>query len=662
MSIKDNHNLALHLTIIGFTLIIFFSSCTTTYYHKHYDYSSGEPESRYKITEKDLEEFSQTIRHRQQDPDGLYRQAIHFQRINKHKQALKVLEDALLIDTTHAKAYNAMGISYDKLGDHPRAVEAYQRALKINPENASVLNNLGYSYLLLGKTEEAIGAFRSAINQDSRNPKYHNNLATAYAQKGLFDQALKEFIVASGDAKGHYNMAQIYMKMGRPNKAQYHLARSKSPAPRINIANRSKGETKSLAVANPRVEEKQIDIPKPDQTESGTQAVINHKAEGINVIAATAEVEKKQNDLPKTKEPPLIIRKPINPIVETITVYESTPKVADKQNIPPKTDSSAPSTDNFIIYKGEPKTVIAANPRIDNKKKDPVKPGRPAPIANEAISPEKETKTVVAAPATDEKKSLDDPILAYLQKSKLALNKEQPTKVAEKSIPSHEIKLSRAAESPAHEKNSTSSVSTITYMDLPDIRLYDAGLKTEPVASEKPSASSDSAITPMRLPDIRPYDAQLVAVPSAPEKIPPFSISAIAPMRLPDIKPFHSRLKMLPVHKKNQPRTRSCRVEISNGNGVNRMARRVGEYLKRGGIQVTRLTNAKHFSFAKTTIYYHNDYIEEAFDIAQQLPGLQLMQRASGFGRPDVKIRVLIGRDLIAHHWRFTKRAHIAQR
>jgi hypothetical protein len=133
-------------------------------------------------------------------------------------------------------------------------------------------------------------------------------------------------------------------------------------------------------------------------------------------------------------------------------------------------------------------------------------------------------------------------------------------------------------------------------------------------------------------------------------------------MRLPDIMPNNSHLKLVSAHKQEQPRARSFKVEISNGNGVHRMARRVGAYLKGRDMEVTRLTNAKHFNFSATTIYYHDDYIQEAFNIAQQLPGLQLMQKTSRFGWSNVKIRVLIGKDLIRHNWYFSQRINIANR
>jgi tetratricopeptide (TPR) repeat protein len=90
-------------------------------------------------------------------------------------------------------------------------------------------------------------------------------------------------------------------------------------------------------------------------------------------------------------------------------------------------------------------------------------------------------------------------------------------------------------------------------------------------------------------------------------------------------------------------------VEISNGNGVNRMATRVGNYLRKKGIKVTRLTNAEHFNFGETTIYYHWDHLQDAFKVAREIPGYQNMEKLKTRDQKSVKIKVRIGKDLVPY-------------
>ncbi len=90
-------------------------------------------------------------------------------------------------------------------------------------------------------------------------------------------------------------------------------------------------------------------------------------------------------------------------------------------------------------------------------------------------------------------------------------------------------------------------------------------------------------------------------------------------------------------------------VEVSNGNGVNRMATRVGNYLKEKGLKVTRLTNAEHFNFDETTIYYHRGHLQDAFKVAREIPGYQNMEKLRRPGQKRVKIKVRIGKDLVPY-------------
>jgi tetratricopeptide (TPR) repeat protein len=103
------------------------------------------------------------------------------------------------------------------------------------------------------------------------------------------------------------------------------------------------------------------------------------------------------------------------------------------------------------------------------------------------------------------------------------------------------------------------------------------------------------------------------------------------------------------VVKKVQKVADDIEIEISNGNGMNRMARRVGNYLSTKGLKVTRLTNAKHFGFAETTIYYQDHYLHDAFDVAKQIPGYQQMEKIEAFGQQRIKIKVLIGKDIVPY-------------
>jgi tetratricopeptide (TPR) repeat protein len=88
-------------------------------------------------------------------------------------------------------------------------------------------------------------------------------------------------------------------------------------------------------------------------------------------------------------------------------------------------------------------------------------------------------------------------------------------------------------------------------------------------------------------------------------------------------------------------------IEVSNGNGVNRMARKTAQYLEKKGYVISRVTNANHFNYAKTTIYYCEGYLQEANRLAQKIPGWNEMEKTEMPENLSIKIRVLIGKNLI---------------
>ena len=88
-------------------------------------------------------------------------------------------------------------------------------------------------------------------------------------------------------------------------------------------------------------------------------------------------------------------------------------------------------------------------------------------------------------------------------------------------------------------------------------------------------------------------------------------------------------------------------VEVLNGNGVNRMATRVGVYLSDRGFLVLPPRNADNFNHPETRIYYCIGFLQDAYRVAQQIPGYQNMDKAEQFERSNTKIKVLIGKDLI---------------
>jgi Flp pilus assembly protein TadD len=90
-------------------------------------------------------------------------------------------------------------------------------------------------------------------------------------------------------------------------------------------------------------------------------------------------------------------------------------------------------------------------------------------------------------------------------------------------------------------------------------------------------------------------------------------------------------------------------IEVSNGNGVRHMAKQVGHFLRGKSVVLMYLSNADHFNYDRTTIYYTDGHLDEAFQLSQKLPGQQFMQQVASIREGNADISVLIGKDLVPH-------------
>ena len=100
-------------------------------------------------------------------------------------------------------------------------------------------------------------------------------------------------------------------------------------------------------------------------------------------------------------------------------------------------------------------------------------------------------------------------------------------------------------------------------------------------------------------------------------------------------------------------------IEISNGNGVSRMARDMGSYLKRRGYNVVRFTNAGNFNLANARIYFMGPHEKLARRIASEFPEIKEVKRIKRLDRPNLKVKVIIGKDLTKYRQIFREDVRI---
>ncbi len=90
-------------------------------------------------------------------------------------------------------------------------------------------------------------------------------------------------------------------------------------------------------------------------------------------------------------------------------------------------------------------------------------------------------------------------------------------------------------------------------------------------------------------------------------------------------------------------------IEIANGNGVNGMAKRLGNYLTQKGFKVTRLRNARCFNHETTKIFYYNGHAQDVSRLLKEIPVECDEKSVIELEQTGKHIKILIGKDIIPY-------------
>ncbi|SET16569.1 Tetratricopeptide repeat-containing protein [Nitrosospira multiformis] len=104
------------------------------------------------------------------------------------------------------------------------------------------------------------------------------------------------------------------------------------------------------------------------------------------------------------------------------------------------------------------------------------------------------------------------------------------------------------------------------------------------------------------------------------------------------------------------------RIEVSNGNGVPRMARQVSDFLQQNGFARARLTDRQPYQQVLTEIHYRPGHSGVAEEISRLMPAGVPMVESYNLRR-DIHVRVLLGKDAASQvaYLESSRRVQIAQ-
>ena len=114
---------------------------------------------------------------------------LYYQR--QFPEALKLFDQALVIDPLCYEALNAKGTTLAFQGNYDQVLALIQKALDLNPEFVYGNFNRGLANELAGRWDQAIAAYQKALQLDNRDTWSYYGIASIYGRQGNIDKVLE---------------------------------------------------------------------------------------------------------------------------------------------------------------------------------------------------------------------------------------------------------------------------------------------------------------------------------------------------------------------------------------------------------------------------------------------------------------------------------------
>ena len=153
---------------------------------------------------------------------------------NDFKLAVSPLQTARTLSPKNPLPVFYLAMTHEALGNTPRALQLYQQAENLSPEKSpqhvSILVDHGRLLFLIGRFNDSIEKDRQAIEADAQSRDAHYELAKGLSHQGDFtaaaleaERALTLPVFDTSDAQIHFLLANLYMKLEKPDLANAHL-------------------------------------------------------------------------------------------------------------------------------------------------------------------------------------------------------------------------------------------------------------------------------------------------------------------------------------------------------------------------------------------------------------------------------------------------------
>ncbi len=146
---------------------------------------------------------------------------------NRFEEAVQAFEQCLQLDPKNVKAQDNLGLSLEGLGRTDAAIAAYRKAIQWQSElplkSSRPYLDLGALLIASDRPSEAIQPLQAAAQIDPKDPAVHRQLGKAFFHLQRLSDARNELETATQldpqNAPTHFILAQVYRRLGLPDKA-----------------------------------------------------------------------------------------------------------------------------------------------------------------------------------------------------------------------------------------------------------------------------------------------------------------------------------------------------------------------------------------------------------------------------------------------------------
>jgi cell division septation protein DedD len=511
--------------------------------------------------------------------------------------------------SSHIESQYRYAIHLQKIGKHRISVEVLKDIARYDPGNPRIYNALGISYDIMADFEKANQAYQTALKLDPGLDYVHNNLGYSQLLQKDYEGAKKSFRLAISSAGKNSDVSKYENNLA--------LANSKSGTPDEAVSKNEEVESVPVAsltqetdiVANDDVEQPQADITTIEETVQVPQDAIDPAPE-VNLAAVDTTALHWEDDRASADLSDL-----------------------EKNNIPHLPDNSNPDNSNIDVAESE----AASEKEVYSVQVGAMRQLKNAERLKRILSDEVEN--------------------IYISKVQIQGKRYYRVRVGP-------FKNKLDAEDTIIRLKSVQGVKGFTFKTpiKPRKHFYSVqmGAMRQLNNAEKLKRILSDEVENIYISKVQIQGRRYYRV-----RVGPFKDKV-------DAENTRSRLKSvngikgfivyqsLGAHKYNRVKIDEtitkgdlsdykASIEVSNGNGINRMARRVGNFLSQKGLKIIRLTNAIAFNFQKTIIYFTKGYRDEAVYVENQFPGDQIIEEVQTNNRPGIQIKIVIGDDLRPH-------------